>query len=145
MRNCHSCSNFKEKTKQSFFGDANSSKPQYSKVITFMCIIVTIISFMLAIVGSVCGLLSETVAASLIAAGGCLGMTSVVWNLKKSQAENTIKLYLYSYKEILKLKKEDGDLEIIDLAADDMLNKITNTLDVALDEATTPIEQQDII
>lgn len=131
--------------KKSFFGDSGTNKPQYSKVITFMCIIVAIISFICALIGSIFFMLSETVAAALIASGGCLGITAVVWNLKKSQAENTIKLYLYAYKEILNIKKEDGDLEIIDLAADSVLNKMNSTLDIALDDATSPIERQDVM
>ena len=131
------------KTKKHFLGDENGL--QYSKVMTFLCVMVAIVSFVIAVFGSMWFMLSETVAASLIAAGGCIGVTAVVWNLKKSQADNTIKLYLYSYKEILKLKKEDGDLEFIDMAGEDMLNKINNTLDVALDEATSPIERQDIM
>lgn len=133
-----------KKQKKSFFGDSNSNGPQYSKVIIFICLIVAIISFITAFIGSFF-MLSETVAAALIAAGGAIGMTAVVFYLKKSQAENTIKLYLYSYKEILKLKKEDGDLEFIDMAGEDMLNKINSTLDTSLSEATSPIERQDIL
>lgn len=134
-----------KKEKKSFFGDSNSNRPQYSKVMTFMCLIITIASFLIAVLGSTFFMMSEMVATGLITAGGCLGVTAVVWNLKKSQAENTIKLYLYSYKEILKLKKEDGDLEFIEVAENNMLDKINTTLDVALDEATSPIERQDVM
>ena len=96
------CRNYRPRRKQPkkrFFGDDG---PSYSKVVTFMCVMITIASFLIAVIGSTFFMLSETVAAALITAGGCLGVTAVVWNLKKSQAENTIKLYLYSYKEILK-------------------------------------------
>ena len=134
-----------KKVKKNFFGDSNSEGPQYSKVITFMCIVIAIISFLVATAGATFFMLPESVAAALITAGGCLGVTAVVWNLKKSQAENTIKLYLYSYKEILKLQKEDSDLEFIDIAEDKILSKMENALDVALDEATSPIERQDIM
>ena len=133
-----------QQAKKSFFGDSNSNGPQYSKVIIFICLIVAVVSFITSFLGSFF-MLSETVATALIAAGGAIGMTAVVFYLKKSQAENTIKLYLYSYKEILKLKKEDGDLEFIDMAGEDMLTKINSTLDVALEDATSPIERQDIM
>lgn len=133
------------KEKKNFFGDSNSGGPQYSKVITFMCVVIAIVSFIVATLGAIFFMLPESVAAALIAAGGCLGVTAVVWNLKKSQAENTIKLYLYSYKEILNLKKADGDLEFIEVAENNMLDKINTTLDVALDEATSPIERQDVM
>lgn len=142
MEGCRYC---KQQTpKNSIFGDGNSNKPQYSKVIIVICLAVATLSFIAAFLGSFL-MLSETVATALIAAGGTIGMTAVVFYLKKSQAENTIKLYLYSYKEILKLKKEDGDIEFIDMAGEGMLDKINNTLDVALTEATSPIERQDVI
>lgn len=135
----------KKKQKKNFFGDNNSQGPQYSKVITFLCIMIAIISFLIATIGATFFMLPESVAAALITAGGCLGVTAVVWNLKKSQAENTIKLYLYSYKEILKLQKENSDLEFIDIAEDKILSKMENALDIALDEATAPIEREDIM
>lgn len=141
MGECKYC--VARKAKKHFLGDENG--PQYSKVITFMCVMVAIVSFVVATLGSIFFMMPESVAAALIAAGGCLGVTAVVWNLKKSQAENTIKLYLYSYKEILNMKKDEGDLEFIDLAAEDMVNKLNNTLDTALDEATSPIERQDVM
>jgi hypothetical protein len=132
-----------KKQKKHFFGDTDG--PQYSKVITFLCIMIAIVTFLIATIGATCFMMPESVAAALITAGGCIGVTAVVWNLKKSQAENTIKLYLYSYKEILKLQKEDPDLEFINIAEDKILTKMENALDTALDEATTPIERQDIM
>lgn len=138
------CRYYKPRTsRKSFFGDSNSNGPQYSKVIIFICLVVATLSFIAAFLGSFF-MLSETVATALIAAGGTIGMTAVVFYLKKSQAENTIKLYLYSYKEILKMKKEDGDLEFIDMAGEDMLNKMNSTLDTALEDATSPIEKQEV-
>ena len=132
-----------KKQKKHFFGDADG--PQYSKVITFLCIMIAIVTFLIATMGATCFMMPESVAAALITAGGCIGVTAVVWNLKKSQAENTIKLYLYSYKEIFKLQKEDPDLEFIDIAEDKILSKMEDALDTALNEATTPIERQDIM
>lgn len=142
MEGCRNYRPRRRKPKKHFFGDDG---PSYSKVVTFMCVMIAIFSILFSAIFSVFFQMSETVAAAIIGAGGCLGVTAVVWNLKKSQAENTIKLYLYSYKEILKLKKEDGDLEFIDMAGDDMLNKINSTLDTALSDATSPIERQDIM
>ena len=137
------CRYYKSRKKKNFFGD--NEGPQYSKVITFMCIMIAIASFLVATLGAAFFALPESVAAALITAGGCIGVTAVVWNLKKSQAENTIKLYLYSYKEILKLQKEDPDLEFIDTAQDKILSKMESALDTTLDEAVTPIERQDIL
>lgn len=133
----------KKQEKKHFFGDEKG--PQYSKVITFLCIVIAIMTFLIATIGATWFMMPESVAAALITAGGCIGVTAVVWNLKKSQAENTIKLYLYSYKEILKLQKEDPDLEFIDVAEDKILSKMEGALDIALDEATSPIERQDIM
>jgi hypothetical protein len=134
-----------KKKKKTLFRDSKSNGPQYSKVITFICIIITIFSFLASLVGCIVYSLPESVAVALITASGGLGATSVVWNLKKSQAENTIKLYVSSYKEILEMKKESGDLEFIDTAEQKMINNLESTFDISMEEATTTIEKQELI
>lgn len=131
--------------KKSLFGDSKSNGPQYSKVITFICVMITVLSFAAAFVGCIWFGLPETVAVTLITASGGIGATGVVWNLKKSQAENTIKLYVSSYKEILEMKKEDGDLEFIDVAEQKMINNLESTFDISMGEATAVIEKQEFV
>ena len=133
------------KKKKTLFGDSKTNGPQYSKVITFICIIITIFSFIASLIGCIAFALPESVAVTLIAASGGLGATSVVWNLKKSQAENTIKLYVSSYKEILEMKKESGDLEFIDTAEQKMINNLESTFDISMEEATATIEKQELL
>ena len=90
--------------------------------------------------------LPETLGCALIAALGSVSLTSIVFYYKKAQAENTIKLYLNSYNEILKMKKKYGD-EVNQTLADieeNMLSKISNTLDNSIEDATSIIEEQSI-
>jgi hypothetical protein len=86
--------------------------------------------------------ISETVSVALIGVWGAVLTTTIVFYLRKSQAENTIKIYMGSYKEILKLKKKYGEDcdELINQMENGMEDRIGNTLNSSLDEATAPIE-----
>ena len=84
-----------------FLGDEN--KPmQFSKTMVFAVISLGFIGMIAATILTLFFALSEVIAGAIIACCSTIIITSLVWMLKKSQAENTIKLYLYSYKEILK-------------------------------------------
>ena len=120
------------------FGDKHSKAPQFSKVIIF---------FSLVIAAAICTMtifleISETVSVALIGVWGAVLTTTIIFYLRKSQAENTIKIYMGSYKEILKLKKKYGEDcdELINQMENGMEDRIGNTLNSSLDEATTPIE-----
>ena len=65
---------------------------------------------------------------------------------KKAQSENTVKIYLGAYKEILQLKVKIGEdgTETIDQMESDILGKLNSNLSTAMDEANAPIERQDI-
>ena len=118
---------------------------QFSKLIVIICVLLSIVGILLATILSIIGL-SEIVASAIITAYGCMGITSIVWYLKKAQSENTVKIYLGAYKEILQLKVntgEDGD-ETIDQMESDILGKLNSNLSMAMDEANAPIERQDI-
>ena len=81
---------------------------QFSKLIVIVCIILSIIGILLATILSIIGL-SEMVASAIITAYGCMGITSIVWYLKKAESEYTVKIYLGAYKEILNLKTKAGE------------------------------------
>lgn len=124
-------------------GDKHSNGPQFSKVITIICLILMVSACMAVAIFP----LSETVSAALIASFGCLGVTSVVWLMKKSQTENTVKIYMSAYKEIIEYKREMGDCseELIDSIENDMLDKMNGTLNDALYDSTSLIEKQDVM
>lgn len=128
-------------------GDNHSNGPQFSKLTVLLCLIVSIFGMIGVIVCAIMFTLDPTIVAAGIAAFGCLGITAEVWNLKKSQAENTIKIYLAAYEKIIKMKKEYGEdpTEFIGTVEDDILGKVDSTLDTAMDEAAAPIEKQDIM
>lgn len=127
-----------------FLQDTRTGKYQYSKVITFLCVIIMILSIIIGVVGYCVFALSETISIAIVTAGAGLGATAVVFNLKKSQAENTITLYLSAYKEIIQMNKENSE-EIKEELKNKIMNKMEITFDTAIDDAVSPIEKQDII
>lgn len=118
---------------------------QFSKLIVIACFVLAIVGILLATGLSIIGL-SEVVASAIIGAYGCMGITSIVWYLKKAQSENTVKIYLGAYKEILALKVKAGEsgIDTIEQMESEMLGKLNSNLSMAMDEANAPIEKQDI-
>lgn len=124
-----------------------NNKYQFSKLIITICIGIAVFGILLAILGSILFCLSEVVASATITTCGCIGVTSIVWYLKKSQAENTVKIYLGAYRKILKMKKEmnENTSETINQMEYEILGKLNSNISMAMDEATAPIERQDIV
>ena len=124
-------------------GDKHSNGPQFSKIITLICLTLMVGACWAAASLS----LSETAAAALIASFGVLCVTSVVWLMKKSQTENTVKIYMEAYKEVIKYKHEMGEetTDLVEGLEDDMLGKMTGTLDDALSDSTSLIEKQEVM
>ena len=122
------------------------NKIQFSKTIIRISFLITIIGIIIAVAGSIFFDLDEVVSSAIVAATGCLGSTSIIWYLKKAQAENTIKIYLTAYKEILNLKKEMNEdvSETFEQMEDNILGKMDNKLSEVMDEATSTIEKQEI-
>lgn len=118
---------------------------QFSKKIVITCFILSTIAILLALTLSLFGI-SEIIASSIIAAYGCMGVTSIVWYLKKAQSENIVKIYLGAYKEILELKNNanENQYETIEQMESEILGKLNSNLSLAMDEANSPIERQDI-
>ena len=61
---------------------------------------------------------------------------------KKSQAENTIKIYLSAYKEIIELKQ---DSNLIDNVEKHLIDNIDKCIEENLTDATNLIEKQEIL
>ena len=125
----------------------NDNKIHFSKVIIILCLIFAILTCAVAVIFP----LQDTVAIALIAAGGGIASTAVVFNLKKSQAENTLKIYMTAYEHILNLKHQysiDGIQNEADDAAENIENKLLNKIDQSFDEhmdnATSILEKQEI-
>ena len=116
-------------------------KFQFSKGVTIFSLFFAVVGTSAAAAGSIIFGLSETIAAAIIAACGGLAITDIVWYLKKSQAENTMKLYLNSFKEVALMKQ---DMSILDNMEEKILSEMQESIDLNLDEATSPIEKQDI-
>ena len=122
--------------------DSNSNGPQFSKIITILCIGVTLLFLITVPILSIIFNLTEPICIALITSAGVLGSTAVVWNLKKSQAENTIKIYLSAYKEIIELKQ---DSNLIDNVEEHLIDNIDKCIEENLTDATNLIEKQEIL
>ena len=122
--------------------DSNSNGPQFSKIITILCIGVTLLFLITIPVLSIIFNLTEPICVALITAAEVFGSTAVVWNLKKSQAENTIKIYLSAYKEIIELKQ---DSNLIDNVEEHLIDNIDKCIEENLTDATNLIEKQEIL
>lgn len=124
------------------FGDSKSNGPQFSKLITILCVLIVIVTLIVIPILAIYWELATEICISLITAAGALGSTAVVWNLKKSQAENTIKIYLSAYKEIIELKQDNS---LINNMEEQIITKIDDCVEENLNDATTLIEKQEIL
>ena len=124
------------------FGDSKSNGPQFSKLITILCVLIVIVILIMIPILAIYWELAAEICISLVTAAGALGSTAVVWNLKKSQAENTIKIYLSAYKEIIELKQDNS---LINNMEEQIITKIDDCVEENLNDATTLIEKQEIL
>ena len=121
--------------------DEKSNGPQFSKLVIIFCLLTMTLGTIGALAAYILFAVSESIICALIAAAGGCGMTAVVWYLKKSQAENTMKMYLSAYKEIAEMKQ---DMSILDSMEEKILEEMEESIDMTLDDATSLIEKQDI-
>lgn len=113
---------------------------QFSKILTITCILLAIAGCASAIIFPI----PEMVAVALVTVSGGIVATSVVWLLKKSQSENVLKIYLSAYERILDLKHQyNNDENCIELE-NRIINKIDQTFDETIDDATSLIEKQEV-
>ena len=126
--------------------DEKSNGLQFSKLVIIFCLLVMTLGTVGALATYILFAVPESVVCALIAAAGGCWMTAVVWYLKKSQAENTMKMYLSAYKDIASFKVANGEdaEETLNQVEDNLLYKMGYAIDANLDEATSPIEKQDI-
>ena len=124
------------------FGDSKSNGPQFSKLITILCVLIVIVTLIMIPILAIHWELATEICISLVTAAGALGSTAVIWNLKKSQAENTIKIYLSAYKEIIELKQDNS---LINNIEEQIITKIDDCVEENLNDATTLIEKQEIL
>lgn len=124
------------------------NKIQFSKWIMSICVLLTVIGLIAAPALAIVFNVAEEISVALIAAVGAILATSIVFYFKKTQAENTVKIYLNAYQELIRLKREDGDTDIAetyDSIEEDLTNKIKGSLDAHLEDATSLIEKQNVL
>ena len=133
-----------------FIKDSKTQGIQYSKILILLCLLLAVVGIGVTIWASATLFLAETIACAIVGVCGTLAITSVVWMLKKSQAENTMKIYIAAYERISHLESQEtkGQSEedtflIQEQMKEKLLNGMNNVVDVALAEATAPIERHD--
>ena len=132
-----------------FIKDSKTQGIQYSKILILLCLLLAVIGIGVTIWASATLFLAETIACAIVGVCGTLAITSVVWMLKKSQAENTMKIYIAAYERISHLESqtieqsEEDAFLMQQQMKEKLLNGMNNVIDVALAEATAPIERHD--
>lgn len=120
--------------------DKHSNGPQFSKIMVIISILIAIAGIAVAILME----MPESIAIAIIGICGTMATTTMIWNLKKSQSENTMRIYMSTYKEILKLKQEFGNTEecneLIDSIEQNIQGKIDSNLNNSIDDANSTIE-----
>jgi hypothetical protein len=120
--------------------DKHSNGPQFSKIMVIITMLLAIAGIAMAVSFE----MPESVAIAIIGICGTMATTSMIWNLKKSQAENTMRIYMSTYKEILKLKQEYGNTEecseLIGSMEQNMQGKIDTNINESIDDANSMIE-----
>jgi hypothetical protein len=120
--------------------DKHSNGPQFSKIMVIISILIAIAGIAVAILME----MPESIANAIIGICGTMATTTMIWNLKKSQSENTMRIYMSTYKEILKLKQEFGNTEecneLIDSMEQNIQGKIDSNLNNSIDDANSTIE-----
>ena len=132
-----------------FIKDSKTQGIQYSKILILLCLLLAVVGIGVTIWASATLFLAETIACAIVGVCGSLAITSVVWMLKKSQAENTMKIYIAAYERISHLESQTTEQSEEDAflmqqqMKEKLLNGMNNVIDVALAEATAPIERHD--
>ena len=131
-----------------FLKDSKTQGIQYSKLLVILCLLIAIIGVGVTIWACAVYYLAETVACAIVGVCGSLAITAVVWMLKKSQAENTMKIYMSAYEELIKPPLGASESEDAFLIQQQMKEKLisgmNNVIDIALAESTSPIEKHEI-
>ena len=132
-----------------FIKDSKTQGIQYSKILILLCLLLAVVGIGVTIWASATLFLAETIACAIVGVCGTLAITSVVWMLKKSQAENTMKIYIAAYERISHLESqtieqsEEDAFLMQQQMKEKLLNGMNNVIDVALAEATAPIVRHD--
>ena len=132
-----------------FLKDSKTQGIQYSKILILLCLFLAVVGIGVTIWASATLFLAETIACAIVGVCGTLAITSVVWMLKKSQAENTMKIYIAAYERISHLESQEVEQSedaflIQQQMKGKLLDGMNNVIDIALTEATAPIERHDI-
>ena len=131
-----------------FLKDSKTQGIQYSKLLVILCLLLAVVGVGVTIWACSVYFLAETVACAIVGVCGSLAITAVVWMLKKSQAENTMKIYMSAYEELIKPPLGASESEDAFLIQQQMKEKLisgmNNVIDIALAESTSPIEKHEI-
>lgn len=140
-----------------------NKKIQYSKIITLLTFILFCGCIIKCFLTDISGVYDLSVYVTIITSSGALCLTSIVWYLKNSQAEKVARIKADTYKiiskeryeynkKMLKLKSQYRytEEEICDIENNspldeleyDALSSMNASIDLAMDEAASPIEAQ---
>ena len=120
---------------------------QFSKLMVLFSIIFSIFFLCIAIiVALVAPELDPMITTAIITMCGAIIATTFVWYFKKSQAENSVKIYVGAYKSIMKLRQKYGleNDELCDRIENSVLQNLDDVAESHMDNANEIIEKVEV-
>lgn len=90
--------------------------------------------------------LDPMIMTAVITMCGAILATTFVWYFKKSQAENSVKIYVGAYKSIIKFRQKYGlnNDELCNRIEESMLQNLDDTAEAHMDNANELIEKVEV-
>ena len=120
---------------------------QFSKLIVLFSVIFSIFFLCIAIIVALTAPeLDPMITTAIITICGAILTTTFVWYFKKSQAENSVKIYVGAYKSIIKFRQKYGlnNDELCDRIEESMLQNLDDTAETHMDNANELIEKMEV-
>lgn len=120
---------------------------QFSKLIVLFSIFFSIFFLCIAIIiALVAPELDPIIMTAIITMCGTILATTFVWYFKKSQAENSVKIYVGAYKSIIKFRQKYGlnNDELCDRIEYSMLQNLDDVAETHMDNANELIEKMEV-
>lgn len=120
---------------------------QFSKLMVIFSIIFSVFFLCIAIiVALIAPELDPMVMTAVISMCGAILATTFVWYFKKAQAENSVKIYVGAYKNIIKFRQKYGlkNDDICDKIEESMLQNLDDVAESHMDNANELIEKVEV-
>lgn len=120
---------------------------QFSKLMVLFSVIFSVFFLLVALIITLAVPdLDPMVMTAVVTMCGAILATTFVWYFKKSQAENSVKIYVGAYKSIIKFRQKYGlnNEELCDRIENSMLQNLDDVAENHMDNANELIEKVEV-